>query len=55
MRPEQRRAIEAAYLSGDTLAGIARQAGVTETEADIYLNWWCDRACPPPSEGATTP
>jgi DNA-directed RNA polymerase specialized sigma24 family protein len=45
-----RRAIQQAYLRGDTLEQIAAAAGVSVREADIYLNWWCDRGCPDEQE-----
>jgi DNA-directed RNA polymerase specialized sigma24 family protein len=41
-----RLAIERAYLRGDTLEEIAKAAGVSVREADIYLCWWCDCGCP---------
>jgi hypothetical protein len=44
--PAARLAIERAYLRGDTLEEIAKSAGVSVREADIYLSWWCDRGCP---------
>jgi hypothetical protein len=34
------------YEAGDDLAAIAREAGVTVQEADIYLTAWCDAGCP---------
>lgn len=46
MTDENRAAIRAAYLRGDSLEEIAASAGVPVLEADTYLNWWCDRGCP---------
>lgn len=46
MDEKQRSAIRAAYLDGADLDEVATTAGVTVQEADTYLLWWCDRACP---------
>ena len=46
MNGGQRAAIQHAYLDGLALDEIAEHAGVTVAEAEIYLHWWCDRACP---------
>lgn len=46
MTDQQRSAIRAAYLDGADIHEIAVTAGVAEHEAETYLRWWCDRACP---------
>jgi hypothetical protein len=51
---DARQVIKRAYLRGDTLEEIARVAGVSVREADIFLNWWCDRGCPGVVLGAET-
>lgn len=53
MTREARAAIEAAYLDGAPLDEIASTAGVSLTEAETYLRWWCDRGCPGAVTGTT--
>jgi DNA-directed RNA polymerase specialized sigma24 family protein len=46
MTDEARAAIRAAYLDGEPVDEIARIAGVSLTDTETYLRWWCDRGCP---------